>query len=223
MVDLLPSGAMTTPVATIAVIAAYGLGSVSFALLATRMVKGVDLRTVGSGNLGATNAGRTLGRKWGVAIYVLDFLKGFAPTWIGLELLGQWDSPAAAYLPLPMLMGAAAFLGHCFPFYLRFRGGKGVATASGVILAVSPAAFIAAITGFVIAVALFRMISLGSIVAAIVLPVAYLASERRDALELPKLSWLTFFLGVTILVIARHRSNIQRIVEGTETKLGRKS
>ena len=216
---------MTSSVAVACILGSYLLGSVSFALLFVRMIKGVDLRTVGSGNLGATNAGRTLGRTWGFAIYLLDFLKGGAPTWIGfwLEDAHPWDTGLAAFLPLPMLMGAAAFLGHCYPFYLRFRGGKGVATASGVILAVSPGAFLASMVAFVVLVALFRMISLGSIGAAIVLPVAFLATERRDALELPNLAWLTFFLLVTVFVIVRHRTNIQRIVEGTESKIGRKS
>lgn len=214
---------MTNPVAFALIAGSYLLGSVSFALLFVRMIKGIDLRTVGSGNLGATNAGRTLGRSWGVAIYVLDFLKGWTPTWVALECLEDWDAPVAQYLPLPLLMGAAAFLGHCYPFYLRFRGGKGVATASGVILAVSPPAFLVSMAAFGLLVLAFRMISLGSIGAAIVLPVAYLATERRDALQLPKLAWLTFFLAVTVFVIVRHRTNIQRIVEGTESRIGRKS
>ena len=212
---------MTTPLAVSAIVTSYLLGSVSFAMLAAKLVKGVDLRSVGSGNLGATNAGRVLGRTWGLGIYLLDLLKGFVPTWVAMNMLDGWQASAARYLPLPMLMGAAAFLGHCFPFYLRFRGGKGVATASGVILAVSPAAFIASVVGFAVSVAAFRMVSLGSMVAAVVLPVAYLSAERRHALQLPQLAWLTFFLAITILVIVRHRSNIHRIVEGTESKIGR--
>jgi glycerol-3-phosphate acyltransferase PlsY len=122
-----------------------------------------------------------------------------------------------------MLMGAAAFFGHCWPFYLGFKGGKGVATASGVILAVSWPAFVAAMIGFLLSVAIFRMISLGSVIGAFVLPIAYLATERRDAVVLPQLAWLTFFTFVTILVIARHRTNIIRIVEGQEPRVGRKA
>lgn len=213
---------MTTPAAVAAILASYLLGSISFALLLTRTLKGVDLRTVGSGNLGATNAGRVLGRGWAVGIYLLDFLKGLVPTLLGLHVLDAWDAPIAEYLPLAMLMGAAAFLGHCFPAYLGFKGGKGVATASGVILAVSWPAFVASMLAFGITLGLFRMVSLGSIVAAIVLPIAFLSTERRAALELPMLSWLTFFLAIAVLVIVRHRTNIRRIVEGTESRIGRK-
>ena len=212
---------MSTPVAVSAILASYVLGSVSFASLLVRVVDGVDLRTVGSGNLGATNAGRILGPRWAVMIYLLDFLKGFAPTLIGREVLAQWDAPIAQYLPLAMLMGAAAFIGHCFPFYLGFKGGKGVATASGVILAVSWPAFAASMIAFGVTLLASRMVSLGSIAAAIVLPVAYLSAERRAALELPQLSWLSFFLVITVLVIVRHRANIRRIVEGSESKIGR--
>jgi len=217
--ELLPSRAMTMPVAVAAILASYVLGSVSFALLIVRALNGVDLRTVGSGNLGATNAGRILGRRWAVGVYLLDFLKGLVPTWIGLH--AEWDVPAAPYLPLAMLMGGAAFLGHCFPFYLGFKGGKGVATASGVILAVSWPAFFAGMIAFIVTLLLSRMVALGSIVAAIVLPVAFLSTERRAALELPNLSWLSFFLAIAVLVIVRHRTNIRRMVEGSESKIGR--
>ena len=213
---------MTNAVAIACIAGSYLLGSVSFALLFARLVKGIDLRSVGSGNLGATNAGRTLGKGWGLLIYLLDFLKGFGPTWIGLHALQDWDAPVATFLPLPLLMGAASFLGHCYPFYLGFKGGKGVATASGVIHAGSVQAFRVSMVAFVLLVLAFRMISLGSIGAALVLPVAYLSSERQDALALPNLAWLTFFLIVAVFVVVRHRTNIQRIVEGTESRIGSK-
>jgi len=219
---LLTSRPMSLWLALLCVLGSYGLGSVSFALLLVRGLRGVDLRSVGSGNLGATNAGRVLGRRWAIVIYLLDFAKGCAPTLIGLHVhvLAE-TSLGHDFLPLPMVMGAAAFLGHCYPVHLGFRGGKGVATASGVVLAVSPLTFVAGVAAFGLMFLAFRMISLGSIVSSITLPVAFLATERREALELPNLAWLTFFLGIAILVIVRHRANIHRIVEGTEPRVGR--
>lgn len=198
----------------------YLLGSVSFAALAAKMAGGIDLRGVGSGNLGATNAGRALGLGWGLAVYAMDLLKGLGPV-----LLAEWLRPGervAGALPIPVLCAAAALLGHCFPVFHRFKGGKGVATASGIVLAHSWPAFLVSLLGFAAGVALSRMVSAGSILAAAVLPVAYIAIERREALSMPNLAWLTLFLLMGILVIVLHRGNILRIAEGKEPRIGAK-
>jgi glycerol-3-phosphate acyltransferase PlsY len=204
------------------VIASYLLGSISFALLLGKLVQGVDLRHVGSGNLGASNTGRTLGRKWGIATYGLDLLKGFIPAAVGLY--GFPDAYLVeGVVPLAVAMGLAAFLGHCYPVYLGFRGGKGVATGSGVVLAASWFTFLVGLITFGIVLALSRMMSVSSMLAAIVLPVAYLASWRREALVMPQLAWLTLFLLLAILVIVGHRENIHRIAERTEPRVGRRA
>ena len=211
---------MGTPLALLLILASYLLGSISFAMIVVKLKSGVDLRTVGSGNPGATNAGRYLGTRFGIVVYLLDLMKGWLPTWLGLAVLPAWEAPIATWLPLPMLMGASAFLGHCFPIQMRFRGGKGVATASGVLLAASWPTLAIAGTAFALSLLCFRIISLSSMIAACTLPITFLALHRREALTPPNLSWLTFLLAITILVLVRHRGNIHRLVLGQEPRLG---
>jgi glycerol-3-phosphate acyltransferase PlsY len=136
--------------------AAYLAGSVPFGLLLTRATKGVDLRKIGSGNIGATNAARAGGRGMGVVVLLLDALKGALPTLVGLKLFGMGPAVAAA---------AAAFLGHLFPLYLGLRGGKGVATAFGIFLVLSPAAAIAALVVYGLVLARTHVSALGSLAA----------------------------------------------------------
>ena len=193
------------------VLGAYALGSVSFSLLFARW-KGVDLRRAGSGNLGATNAGRVLGRRYGVAVYLLDALKGFLPAWVGLQL-----APAT---PLAgALAGGAAVAGHVWPFHLRFRGGKGVATLSGAFLALDPAALGLAALLLAGAVAATRYMSVGSLALALGLPFfvwwrdpASALGERRPVLVLAA--------ACGLLVLWTHRSNLRRLLEGRENRLG---
>jgi glycerol-3-phosphate acyltransferase PlsY len=164
--------------------------------------------------------GRTLGKQWGLLVYVLDLLKGMIPVLVASRICPEEMFRDA--IPVPVLCAAAALLGHCFPVFYGFRGGKGVATASGIILAHSPLTFVCVLLGFITGVLASRMVSVGSMVGAVVLPIAYLSLGRREALALPHLAWLTLFLLMAILVLALHRSNIQRIVEGTEHRLGGK-
>jgi glycerol-3-phosphate acyltransferase PlsY len=212
---------MDALVAAAVVVAAYALGSISFALLFVRWKKGVDLRTVGSGNLGATNASRVLGRGYGIAIYALDFLKGFAPAALVAGPLGDPAPFGASGPALAPLAGLAAFLGHCYPAWHGFRGGKGVATASGLVLALSPVAGLAALATFGVLVLLFRMISVGSTAAAAILPFAHLAAAGRAAALAGRGAYVTgLFALVALWVIVRHRSNLARVVAGTEAKVG---
>lgn len=211
---------MNASVAVGVLAASYALGSVSFADLVARS-KGVDLRKVGSGNLGATNAGRALGRGWGFAIYALDLLKGLAPVCVARALSGDAAPFGDGGPPLPESAGFAAFVGHCYPVWHGFRGGKGVATASGLVLASSPWAALAAFAAFGLVVAAFRMISLGSVVASLVLPFAHVAAVGADAAFGGGGRWVTgLFALIAVWVIVRHRSNLARVFAGTEARIG---
>jgi acyl phosphate:glycerol-3-phosphate acyltransferase len=197
---------------------AYLVGSVSFAWLFAKKLKGVDLRAFGSGNLGATNAGRLLGRTMAVVIYVLDFAKGFVPVYL-LRL--PWGDPAApGGVPVAVLAGLAALLGHCFPIWHGFRGGKGVATASGVIVALTPVVALMAFGAFGAVVLAARRISAASMAAAVSLPVAYaIFREKTTAAS----DWvLGLYAAIAVLVIARHHQNLRRLLRGEEPRIGTK-
>jgi acyl phosphate:glycerol-3-phosphate acyltransferase len=193
----------------------YLVGSISWSLLIVRLVRGEDLRNFGSGNLGATNAGRLLGKPWAVGIYVLDMAKGLIPVLIAARLSPS-DPP-----PLTVLAGLGAILGHVFPFYLRFRGGKGVATGSGVLLGLHSGTALVAFVVWVLVLLLTRFVSVASVGAAIALPVTYALLEDPAA---PGRRWiLGFLIAVAILVAALHRSNLRRVAAGTEHKIGGRS
>lgn len=194
----------------LALVAAYLMGSFPTAYLAGR-VNGVDLRTVGSGNLGATNVFRTLGWKWGLLVYVVDLLKGVLPV-LWLPRLASVDSG----WPWGVAFGVAAIAGHVRPVFLLGKGGgKGVATASGVFLALAPVAALCAFAAFVVVVAATRFVSLGSLVGAAVLPVV-LAAQQRAATPLVLVS-----AGVCAFVFWTHRENIGRLRRGEERRIGR--
>lgn len=190
-------------------VAAYLIGSIPFGLLIVRWVKGVDLRTVGSGNIGATNAGRVLGKGGGLGVLLLDALKGLIPTLV----LARWCDPSAT---TAVLAGTAAILGHMYPCWLGFRGGKGVATALGVVGVLAPWGTLAAFGAFALTFATTRIVSLGSILAAVVFAVfqgVWLAPEWWSAEN----RWLTVFsAAVPLLIIVRHRSNLVRLLQGQE-------
>jgi glycerol-3-phosphate acyltransferase PlsY len=183
---------------------AYLLGSVPFGILVARAVGGVDPRRVGSGNIGATNVNRSAGKGAGALTLLLDLLKGAVPTYVVWRL---------GYSPVLVSgVGLAAFGGHLWPVFIGFKGGKGVATACGVMAAVAPLAVLFSVIVFLIAVAVKRYVSLGSILAAGMLPV-FLSFLPRSKEYLP--------LGMLIaaLVILRHSENIRRLAAGTENKL----
>lgn len=185
----------------------YLIGAIPSSYIAGRLMRGVDLRTRGSGNLGASNTFRVLGSWIAAPVMVFDVLKGWFPTWVFplLDASPVWEWGLA--------YGAAAILGHVFPVYLRFRGGKGVATAAGVFLALAPSAVLTALLVWLIVLAIFRMVSLASLAAAVAIVFVLLAIETR-----PPVIWL----GVAIagFVIFAHRSNIGRIMRGEEYRFG---
>jgi glycerol-3-phosphate acyltransferase PlsY len=187
------------------VIFAYLLGSVPTGLLVCRLFGFEDPRGSGSGNIGATNVGRTAGKLPGILTLAGDALKGFVPT---LWALTAFDPPLAV-----ALVGLAAFLGHLFPLYLGFRGGKGVATGLGIFLAVAPGALFFAALLFGLVVWSWQMVSLGSLAAAAALPLTmgFLGEPRPFVL---------LALAVFALTVWKHRENIERILSGTESRLG---
>jgi glycerol-3-phosphate acyltransferase PlsY len=186
---------------------AFLLGSIPFGFLAGRM-RGIDLREHGSRNIGATNVLRVLGTAPGVTVLLLDALKGYLPAWyakhIGLE--GWWV----------VATGLCAVLGHIYSPFVRFRGGKGVATSLGVLIALSPLIAGASLLVFVVAVALTRWVALGSILGAITQAVLFCVLPQQPT------AYRLFALVVAAFVIFRHRSNIQRMLSGTENRFGAK-
>ncbi len=205
------------------VVGAYLLGSIPFGLL-IGLARGIDIRQHGSRNIGATNAGRVLGRKWGYLCLVLDILKGFLPTLAASFVLVEQPVDAGMLLRW-ILVGVAAVLGHTLPIYLRFRGGKGVATTVGVALGIFPYYTVAmAVALLLYAVVRFATgwVSAGSLTIAVAFPVAFFVYVGIDAEMSLEVFWplaaVSVLLGV--LIIARHRSNIARLWRGEEMKLG---
>jgi glycerol-3-phosphate acyltransferase PlsY len=193
-------------------ILAYLVGAIPFGYLLGLAVKGVDVRQLGSGNIGATNVGRILGWPYGVACFVLDALKGYGPVAAASPLLGASDTP------VQVAAGLAAILGHLYPVYLRFRGGKGVSTAAGVFAALAPAATALALAVWVVLAAAFRFASLASIAAAAALPAAFVWTDARAFSD--RAPVLGFCVLTFLLVLVRHRSNVGRLLAGAEPKIG---
>lgn len=198
-----------------AFVVAYLIGSLPFGFLIARYVAGVDIRQSGSGNIGATNVARVLGKKLGLAVLVLDCLKGALPT---AALPWLLSDSAGLRLHLAVVSGTAAILGHMFPCWLKFRGGKGVATALGVALALAPLSTAAAFVVFVACMVLTRIVSLSSILAACSFCVAELWQLRPLPFGDETWSLAAFSTLVPLLIIVRHRSNLVRLMQGTEPK-----
>jgi glycerol-3-phosphate acyltransferase PlsY len=194
----------------LAVLIAYLAGSIPFGYLIVRMKTGSDIRTEGSGNIGATNVLRTTGRVAGIITLLLDFAKGYFAVWLAWHLTGgdaMWSSAAAV----------AVILGHAYPVFLGFNGGKAVASTLGAFLFLTPAAIAAVFLVFVAAVALKRFISLGSILAAGLFPLAvYLIAH-------PPFSVILASLFAGAFIVYRHRENIARLREGNERVLSLRS
>ena len=197
----------------------YLLGSIPFGYLLVRIFRGEDIRQTGSGNIGATNVARSGAKGLGIATLALDALKGS-----GAVLLAWWlaytndlcpaGSPCVAARNVAATAALAAVLGHVFPIWLRFKGGKGVATALGVFCVLFPKAILLALAIFIVVVAITRYVSLGSILGAIAFPVAAYFVQEAD--------WLSLLLasGVSLIIILKHHQNISRLLAGTENRFG---
>jgi len=187
----------------LAMIAAYLIGAIPSGVVLTRLAGSEDIRKVGSGNIGATNVYRVAGRKLGLLTLIGDVLKGVLPV-----LAAQWLHFSEGQVGL---IAAAAFTGHCFPVYLGFKGGKGVATALGIFLVISPLAALGAAAVFGLLVWKWRYISLGSICAAAAMPVLVFFINR----SLPLVAATLF---ISAVVIFRHQQNISRLLAGSENR-----
>jgi len=197
------------PLAYLAILAgAYLLGSIPIGLLLSHMQKGIDIRRVGSGNIGATNVLRVLGKKAALITLIGDFLKGFAPAMIGQSL--DFSDPWLALLALTPI------LGHVFPIFAGFRGGKGVATAIGVLVVIMPWVALWAFVIWIVALLLWRYVSLSSILATLSVPLlAILLGEPHP--------FVYMGIAVATLILYRHKANMSRLAAGTENRLGAKS
>ena len=207
---------MSGPVLGLIVLAGYLLGAIPFALLAGKLLQGIDLREHGSGNLGATNALRILGKPAGITVLLLDAAKGGVPVALAPHLFPS----APAWLPVAL--AGAAILGHVFPVYLRFKGGKGVATSAGAFLALYPAAFGCAVGVFFLTLALSRIVSLSSLLAALALPAAAIALDGWTAASGAQAPRTGLLVAIAALVWWRHRANLARLWARTEPRLGHK-
>jgi len=182
----------------------YAVGSVPFAFLLARRA-GIDVRVAGSGNVGAANVVRTSGLSLGVTVMALDMIKGAATVLAAYAAVGTVPSMAAA--------GAAAVVGHIYPVWLRFHGGKGVAVAAGAFAILTPVATVLATLVFVAAAVSTRVVSLGSVAATVALPPAAWLSGAPTSV-------LVAAVGIAALILFRHRSNVRRIASGTEHRFG---
>jgi glycerol-3-phosphate acyltransferase PlsY len=221
-----------TTAAAIVAIVSYLLGSIPFGYLLVRIFRGQDVRQTGSGNIGATNVARTGSKGLAIATLLLDALKGYGAVAFGFWMAGRVTfglqgstdapSPFDPGNPWHMLMAfemaalAALFaiLGHMFPIWLRFKGGKGVATALGAFTALAPLAVLVSLALFVVAVAITRYVSLGSILSAVVLPIAvwWLNPFVRTT------ATMALIVASCLLIIIRHKDNIRRLLAGTENR-----
>jgi glycerol-3-phosphate acyltransferase PlsY len=185
------------------VVIAYLIGSIPVGVMLARL-KGKDPRKTGSGNIGATNVMRTAGRALGIATLIGDIAKGFLPTFIAI----RFDMPKE----IVAVIGFATFAGHLFPVFLKFRGGKGVATALGVYLAVGPVAIIPCFIVFVVTLLVWRYVSLGSLTGAGIVPFA------MYILKVPvEYVWLAIVIAVFVFI--KHKDNIRRLIKGQENKI----
>lgn len=204
---------------SVLLVGSYLLGSIPFGYVAGRLA-GTDIRQAGSGNVGATNVVRILGKRYGYPVFALDVLKGFGAVKISMLLAPgrppQWNSPEI----FGILAAISSVLGHLYPPWLKFKGGKGVATSAGALLALTPLATLIGVAIWVIVFWMTRYVSLASVIAAIVLPLVILVISPHDQ---NKVGPLVFSSAcVAIIVVWRHRSNLSRLMRGTEPRFARK-
>ena len=197
----------------------YLVGSIPFGYVAGK-IRGIDIRKIGSGNIGATNVVRVLGKRYGYSVFVLDFLKGFGAVKISMSIATdarpEWASPEI----FGIFAAIASVIGHSFPVWLKFRGGKGVATSAGALFGLIP---LAALIGVVIWVLVFwftRYVSVASVVAAATLPLVILIMTRLNQIHGNALFYSS--LGLAAVVMWRHRSNFSRLMHGSEPRFTRK-
>jgi glycerol-3-phosphate acyltransferase PlsY len=207
---------MDYPTLIAVAVCSYLLGSIPFGYILVRVFQGIDVRSIGSGNIGATNVARTGGKGLAIATLALDAFKGWLPVFLVLTLPVVHASTPGQLHTLATFAALMAVIGHMFPVWLGFKGGKGVATGLGVFLALAPKAVLIAVVLFLAIVFLTRYVSLGSILAAAAFPAALWWLEG-DSFPAPALAMCA---TVALLVIIRHHQNIGRLLAGTESRFG---
>ncbi|HZK44306.1 MAG TPA: glycerol-3-phosphate 1-O-acyltransferase PlsY [Syntrophomonadaceae bacterium] len=185
----------------------YLIGSIPVSLIVVKIFSGVDIRTIGSGNVGATNVLRALGIKGAIIALSGDLLKGVLAAWLGLLVGGPLVAAACAVIVV---------IGHCFPIFSGFKGGKGVATSSGAVLFLMPKIMLALLVIFIVIIILSRYVSLASITVAILLPILVLLFDGFNA-------YIVMSLIMTVIVVFQHRENIIRLRQGNESKIGQRA
>ncbi len=209
-------------VAILAVLAAYLIGSINFAVIVSQVFLKRDVRELGSGNAGTTNVMRNAGFLPGALTFIFDALKGFAAVYIGknvfdyihTESLTDWSEPIyGAYI-----CGLFCMIGHVFPIFFQFKGGKGVATSVGIFSVCSPIAIISGLAVFAVSTLISKIVSLSSLLATVVVVVLSIIFRDTSALLLPQ-ALLSLIMGA--MVFAKHKDNIKRLISGTESKIGK--
>ena len=195
------------------IVLAYLIGSIPTSVWVSRHFFGIDIREYGSGNAGATNTFRVLGPKWGTVVMVVDMLKGTAAVNLVL-LLPQYADSETLFLNLQISLGLAAVLGHIFPIWAEFRGGKGVATLFGLVLGISPWTALSCSGVFILVLLLTRFVSLSSILASVAFPIFILVIFNVD-----NPIYRVFAIAVALMVILTHQKNIGRLLKGSESKV----
>jgi len=199
----------------------YLIGAIPFGFLIAKS-QGIDIQTVGSQNIGATNVFRSVGPKWGIITFILDFLKGFIPVLFAklfaARLSTETHSIHAHILPLSCMI--SAIIGHSLPVYLKFKGGKGVATGTGALLAIAPSAVLTGIIAWIIVFYLFRYVSLASILTVIAVSIFSWGNFIYSKINISIPVVITI---ISIIIILRHHANIRRLLSGTELKFGKKN
>jgi len=199
--------------------ASYLIGSIPAGYIAGRIV-GIDIRTVGSGNIGATNVTRVLGKRYGYPVFIVDFLKGFAAVGMSI-MIAKRAQPVSIPSELFGVVGAVAcVLGHSFPVWLGFKGGKGVAASAGALFGLMPFVALIAVAVWLVIFYLTRYVSVASMTAALAVPIAILSMMFLG--QTGGTALLYFSICLAAVVIVRHRSNLSRLVRGTEPRFKRK-
>lgn len=194
------------------IVGSYLLGSIPASVWVGKFFFGIDIREHGSGNAGATNTVRILGLKAGLPVLVFDIAKGWFPVFLVGSLI-QWDLPVDNIIYFQIIAGLAAVLGHVYPIYIGFKGGKGVGTLAGMALGLFPWAFLSSLLIFIISIVMTKYVSLGSILAALSFPLFIVFIFKND-------SWPLIILGffASVFIIFTHRTNIKKLLTGTENK-----
>ena len=202
-----------------ALLVGYLVGSIPFGYLAGKIAR-IDIRTIGSGNIGATNVVRALGKRYGYPVFVLDFLKGFGAVKISIAIATdaqpEWSSPEL----FGMLAAVASVIGHAFPPWLKFHGGKGVATSAGALFGLMPLATLIAAVIWALVFWFTRYVSVASLVTVVALPFVILIMSRLNQIHGNALFYSS--LAIAVVVIWQHRSNFFRLLRGTEPRFTRK-